>query len=231
MELYFRYNEGALVSDGDSLSSAQEKPTGRRRDYVPSSDPGSRLPHMSIQVLPHLSEVCHLLLHKNHLKMCFRTFVTAPISFMQFYFASQTSSSFSQVSTLDLVSANEVEFLLIIAPIKESYQLAQAAFKVAEEFNVPLRVCIMWQEKPSDAIGSSKAALSPWENFVDVVEAKRSPSSRSWWDLCQMTERGAILVRPDEHIAWRAKFEIKNDPSLELKKAFSAILRLDSSFT
>lgn len=85
----------------------------------------------------------------------------------------------------------------------------------------------MWQEKPTDAIesgSSSKAALLPWKNFVDVVEAKKSPSS-SWWDLCQMTEKGAILVRPDEHIAWRAKSEIKDDPHLELKKVFSAILK------
>lgn len=192
-DLGFRYHKGALVSDGDSLSSAQEQPTGRRRDYVPSSDPGSRLPHMNIQLLSHLNE--------------------------------------GACSTLDLVSANDVEFLLIIAPVKESYQLAHAAFKVAEEFKVPLGVCIMWQEKPTDGIGSSKAALLPWNNFVDAVEAKSSPTLPSWWDLCQMTNRGAILVRPDEHIAWRAKSEIKNNPLLELKKVFSAVLRLDTSST
>lgn len=89
----------------------------------------------------------------------------------------------------------------------------------------------MWQEKPTDGIGSSKAALLPWKNFVDAVEAKSSPTLPSWWDLCQMTNRGAILVRPDEHIAWRAKPEIKNNPLLELKKVFSAVLRLDSSST
>lgn len=60
MRLYLRYHKGALLSDGDSLSSAQEQPTGRRRDYVPSSNPGSRLPHMNIQLLSHLNEVCFL---------------------------------------------------------------------------------------------------------------------------------------------------------------------------
>ncbi|KAH6797782.1 oxidoreductase family protein [Perilla frutescens var. hirtella] len=183
-DLGFRYYKGALASDGDSLSNAQEKPTGRRRDYVPSSDPGSRLPHMNIQLLSHSSE--------------------------------------DTCSTLDLISANDVEFLLIIAPIKESYRLAHAAFEVAEEFKVPLKVCTMWQEK---AIGSSQAALSPWKHFIDVAESKSSPTSPSWWDLCQMTDRGAILVRPDEHVAWRTKSEIRNDPPLELKKVFSAILR------
>lgn len=155
------------------------------------------------------------------------------LSYIILYSVSQISSSFSQdtFSTLDLVSGDNVEFLLIIAPIKESYQLAQAAFKVAEEFKVQLKVCIMWQEKATDGIGSSETALLPWKNFIDVIEAKSSPTSPSWWELCQLTDRGAILVRPDEHIAWRAKSEIKNDPLLVLKKVFSAILGLDSSNT
>lgn len=232
--LCLRYHKGALVSDDDSFSSAQEKPTGRRRDYVPSSDPGSRLPHMNIRLLSHSNKVLHLLPHLiSHYKNAYECFKYDSFyqrlenhhrhRFHQFH----TASSFSQetCSTLDLLSANDVEFLLIIAPIKGSYQLAQAAFKVADEFNIPLKVCVLWQEK---ATGSSKTALLPWRNFIDVVEAKTSPSLQSWWDLCQITDRGAILVRPDEHVAWHTKSEIKNNPRSELKKIFSAILRLDS---
>ncbi|KAL0336004.1 UNVERIFIED_CONTAM: putative polyketide hydroxylase [Sesamum radiatum] len=194
-DLGFRYSEGALVSDGDSLSGApQETPTGRRRDYIPSLDPGSRLPHMQIRPLSEL-------LNKD------------------------------AFSTLDLVSLDNVEFVLIIAPVEESYRLALAAFKVAEEFKIPLKVCIMWQQKSTDGIVSSKNALFPWTNFIDVIEAKSSPTSLSWWDLCQMTDRGAILVRPDEHIGWRAKTGIKNNPHLVLKKVFSAVLGLESSPT
>ncbi|KAL0385393.1 UNVERIFIED_CONTAM: 2,4-dichlorophenol 6-monooxygenase [Sesamum radiatum] len=194
-DLGFRYSKGALVSDGDSLSGApQETPTGRRRDYIPSSDPGSRLPHMQIQPLSEL-------LNKD------------------------------AFSTLDLVSVDNVEFVLIIAPVEESYRLAQAAFKVAEEFKLPLKACILWQQKSTDGEVNSKKALFPWTNFVDVIEAKSSPTSPSWWDLCQMTDRGAILVRPDEHIGWRAKTGIKNNPHLVLKKVFSAVLGLESSPT
>ncbi|KAL0421531.1 UNVERIFIED_CONTAM: putative polyketide hydroxylase [Sesamum latifolium] len=194
-DLGFRYSEGALVSDGDSLSGApQETPTGRRRDYIPSSDPGSRLPHMQIRPLSEL-------LNKD------------------------------AFSILDLVSVDNVDFVLIIAPVEESYRLAQAAFKVAEEFKIPLKVCIMWQQKSTDGVANSKKALFPWTNFIDVIEAKSSPTSSSWWDLCQMTDRGAILVRPDEHIGWRAKTGIKNDPHLVLKKVFSAVLGLESSPT
>ncbi|EYU25930.1 hypothetical protein ABFS82_11G068200 [Erythranthe guttata] len=181
-DLGFRYSKGALVSEGDSSWTPQETPTGRRRDYVPSSDPGSRLPHMNIQLLSPL--------------FCKDAF-----------------------STLDLVSGDKVEFLLIIAPIKESYQLARAAFKVAEEFKVAVKVCVMWREKASadDGFVGSEKTLLPWKNFVDAIGA-------DWWELCGMTDRGAVLVRPDEHIVWRAKSEINGDPFLVLKKVFCAIL-------
>ncbi|PIN26119.1 Monooxygenase involved in coenzyme Q (ubiquinone) biosynthesis [Handroanthus impetiginosus] len=191
-DLGFRYSKGALMSDGDGSSGAQETPTGRRRDYVPSSDPGSRLPHMNIQLLSNLS-------------------------------------SKDAFSTLDLVSVDNIEFLLIIAPITGSYQLAQAAFKVAEELKLPLKVCVMWQKNTTDETCSSETVLQPWKNFIDVIEVKNSPTSPSWWDLCRMTNRGAILVRPDEHIAWRTKSEIKNDPLVVLKKVFCAVLGLESS--
>ncbi|KZV39975.1 hypothetical protein F511_15637 [Dorcoceras hygrometricum] len=191
-DIGFRYTKGALVSDNDNLSSAPEPPSGRRRDYVPSSDPGSRLPHMKIKLLSKL-------LSKD------------------------------VFSTLDLVSVDNLEFLLIIAPIKESYSLAEAAFKVSEELRIPLKVCIMWQEKDEGENSSSESALVPWTNFIDVIEVRSSQTSESWWDFCQMSKNGAILVRPDEHIAWRAKSRIKNEPFLELKKVFNYVLGLDSS--
>lgn len=56
-----RYLEGALVSDSDSPLDSAKTPTGRRRDYAPSTEPGSRLPHMSIRLLSDLSnEVFHV---------------------------------------------------------------------------------------------------------------------------------------------------------------------------
>ncbi|KAL1550434.1 putative polyketide hydroxylase [Salvia divinorum] len=64
----------------------------------------------------------------------------------------------------------------------------------------------------------SERAISPWDNFTDVVDSKTCPT------LPEMTERGPILVR---HVAWRTKSGIKSDPLLELVKVFSAILRLD----
>uniref|UniRef100_A0A5B7BW30 FAD-binding domain-containing protein n=1 Tax=Davidia involucrata TaxID=16924 RepID=A0A5B7BW30_DAVIN len=192
-DLGFRYLEGALVPDNDSVSDAPETPTGHRREYVPSADPGSRLPHMNVKVLSKLS-------------------------------------SEDTYSSLDLVSGDKIEFLLIIAPVESSYHLARAAFKVAEEFRVAARVCVMWPDGAINGVEvGSKEALMPWENYIDVVEVKRSSNSLSWWDICQMTDRGSILVRPDEHIAWRVKSRVDGDPTLEMKRVFSAVLGVQST--
>ncbi|KAL1808211.1 hypothetical protein ACET3Z_025201 [Daucus carota] len=192
-DLGFRYLEGALFFDDEVETELDEPevPTGRRREYVPSADPGSRLPHTNVKAL------------------------SGPL----------TEETFS---TLDLVSGDKVEFLLIIAPVEPSYRLARAAFEVSEEYNVSAKVCVLWPDGTVDGAARSAAELTPWENFIDVVEVKHSSASSSWWDLCQMTHRGAILVRPDEHIAWRVKSGVVGDTTFELRRVFSAILGLKS---
>uniref|UniRef100_M1BW46 EMB2421 n=1 Tax=Solanum tuberosum TaxID=4113 RepID=M1BW46_SOLTU len=49
--VYIRYRKGALVSEDDSVLNMHEAPTGRRRDYIPCSEPGSRLHHMNVKLL------------------------------------------------------------------------------------------------------------------------------------------------------------------------------------
>lgn len=183
-DLGFRYLEGALVPDEEAVPTS-EAPTGRRRDYVPCVDPGSRLPHINVKLLSKLS-------------------------------------SKGSISTLDLISGDKVEFLLMIAPVKDSYDLAHAAFKAAEEFKLSTKVCVLW---PAEGLhSSSEAALAPWKNYIDVIEAERSPDSSSWWNTCQMTETGAVLVRPDDHIAWRTKSGIVGHPIKEMRQVFATIL-------
>ncbi|XP_061338730.1 uncharacterized protein LOC133285505 [Gastrolobium bilobum] len=183
-DLGFRYLQGAIMPESNNVESLPLVPTGRRRDYIPSAQPGSRLPHMFVRVNP-LSE--------------------------------------ETVSTLDLVSGDEVEFILIIAPVKESYHLAREAFKEAEERQVSLKVCVLWSTDSVEGLEKgSKAALSPWKNYADVVEVRSSTSN--WWEMCNMTNRGAILVRPDEHIAWRTISGPEVDPRVEMQRVFSAIL-------
>ncbi|KAM6589571.1 hypothetical protein CsatA_012176 [Cannabis sativa] len=187
-DLGFRYVEGALVPDSDGLPGTPEAPTGRRRDYIPTADPGCKLPHMNVRVL-------------------------------------SNSSSKEIISTLDLISGDKVEFLLIIAPTESSYHLARATLEVAEEFKVPVRVCVLWSADSTEGVEvGSKAFMAPWENYIDVLETRMSPTSPSWWDLCKMTDYGAILVRPDDHISWRVKSGLVGDPVKEMKRVFSAVL-------
>lgn len=185
-DLGFRYSEGAIIPD-NTLLSGREETTGRRREYIPSADPGSRLPHMNVRVL--------------------------------------ASEEMEIISTLDLVSGDEVEFLLIIAPRLKSYHLARAALKVAEDFKTSVRVCILWSANTTKIESSSKEELTPWENYIDVQEIRQSSTSPSWWDVCQMTDKGAILVRPDEHIAWRVKSSISGDPNTELIRVLTTLLK------
>ncbi|KAI7744642.1 hypothetical protein M8C21_001251 [Ambrosia artemisiifolia] len=190
-DLGFRYREGALVPEIDSEGAPikPEPPTGRRREYIPTSDPGSRLPHMNVRLI---SEVKKEVI----------------------------------ISILDLISRDEVEFLLIIAPIDSSYRLALAVLKVANEHNILVKICVMWPNGLVSEDSRTKTSLAPWENYVDVVEVRQPSNSSSWWDICKMTHRGAILVRPDDHIAWRVKSAVVGDVTIEMKKVFSAILGL-----
>ncbi|XP_075098428.1 uncharacterized protein LOC107792154 isoform X1 [Nicotiana tabacum] len=187
-DLGFSYQKGALVSEDFSGLNAHEAPSGRRRDYIPCSEPGSRLPHMNLKLL-------------------------------------SNPSSKEIFSTLDLVSGDKVEFVLIIAPLEESYYLARAAIEVANNFEVPLKVCVIWPKESINGTGRSEAALTP-SKFFEVVEVKSSSDSPSWWDICQMTDRGAILVRPDEHIAWRIKSRIA-DPIMEMEKVLHIVTGVD----
>jgi 2,4-dichlorophenol 6-monooxygenase len=80
-----------------------------------------------------------------------------------------------RISTLDLVGKGE--FLLILG--SDGGPWVEAADRIAAEFDTPLK---------SIAIGEATAC-------VDV--------DRSWINLREVASDGAILVRPDNHVAWR----------------------------
>lgn len=129
-------------------------------------------------------------------------------------------------STLDLVPGYKLEFLLIIAPSRDSYELARVACKVAEAFKVSLKVCVIWPEGSSvKNASSSRMELEPLKNYVDVEEVKRS-SSESWWEMCQMTSKGVILVRPDDHIGWSTELDRVEDLVPQVESVFSEILKI-----
>lgn len=183
-DLGFRYLEGAIAHGSNETHAPPEAPTGRRRAYIPSVEPGSRLPHMKMRLL-------------------------------------SDSTPKELVSTLDLISGDKVEFLLIIAPTKESYDLARSAVEVAKKFRVLLKVCVVWPYIDINVNGMRSASLPC---CIDIVEDKRLLTSPSWWEICKMSSRGAILVRPDEHVAWCSRSHISGDHYFEMEKVFSTVL-------
>lgn len=57
------------MPESNNVESPPEESTGRRRDYIPSAHPGSRLPHMYVRINK-LSKVCininHFMIMLNH---------------------------------------------------------------------------------------------------------------------------------------------------------------------
>ncbi|KAL5222022.1 hypothetical protein ABZP36_026735 [Zizania latifolia] len=129
-------------------------------------------------------------------------------------------------STLDLVSGDKPEFALIIAPLKESYDLARAMLKIADELKLSAKICVIWPQGSVDAkVRGSRSELAPWTNYVDVEEIPRA-SVNSWWETCQINRKSIILVRPDEHVAWRTESDRVKDADSEIRRVFSNVLCL-----
>lgn len=139
-----------------------------------------------------------------------------------------SASSEGVFSTLDLVSGDKIEFVIIIAPLKESYKLAQAMLRIADEFELSAKVCVMWPQGSRDVEAKgSISELAPWTNYVDVEEIPRATVNSSWWEMCRVSNRSVILVRPDEHIAWRTEPDMVRDAYSDIRRVFSQILSLN----
>ncbi|XP_078434282.1 FAD/NAD(P)-binding oxidoreductase family protein isoform X2 [Wolffia australiana] len=175
-DIGFRYKEGALANDGD-LEKTLENREEHRRDYVPSSEPGSRMPHMPLRLL--------------------------------------NCSKGDIISTLDLIPVDKLEFVLIIAPVKGSYILAETARTVAQEFGAILSVSVIWP--PGCFFDMSK----PRDGYLDLEQVM---PSLSWWETCGISQDGAIMVRPDDHVAWRTTCALGDDAADQIRRAFSKIL-------
>ncbi|SDL97826.1 FAD-dependent monooxygenase [Bacillus sp. OK048] len=101
-----------------------------------------------------------------------------------------------QISTLDLVGATG-EFVLITCQSSAAWSDAVKKIKNALGINIK---CI--------SIG----------NNADYID-----STGQWKEVCEISEEGAILVRPDNHVAWRTKVAVEN-PNETLTNALINIL-------
>ncbi|MEJ8644281.1 FAD-dependent monooxygenase [Streptomyces sp. MS1.HAVA.3] len=101
-------------------------------------------------------------------------------------------------STLDLTGTTG--FALITGP--EGTPWCEAAALVAEKFSVPL-------------VTARIGAAGTGAEYADV--------DGGWEAVRQITDAGAILVRPDHHVAWRST-DAGEDPEQILAEVFAAFL-------
>ena len=101
-----------------------------------------------------------------------------------------------RISTHDLTENNSC-FVLVVADKGDGW--AQAAPQAAEKFGVRVKVVV----------------IGPDADY-------RDPQGE-WNALRQISDTGAILVRPDNHVAWRSA-EAATDPSLTLAQALGTVL-------
>ncbi|XP_073387845.1 uncharacterized protein [Physcomitrium patens] len=191
-DLGFRYREGALIPEVKQSPSRERvaAPMGRRLEYLPSTQPGARLPHFPIIIHQH----------------------TFP------------SSSNATCSTLDLVSESEIDLVLIVGCNNSGCTWTEAAVTSAKSLSVKVRVVIMWPPGLETKMGESEelSVQRRVSAFKDrVVHAEQA--DQGWWELCGVPDVGAILVRPDEHVAWRSLNLPDRSSAEHLHRAFAEV--------
>jgi 2,4-dichlorophenol 6-monooxygenase len=143
LQLGFSYEEGAILPDGTD----KPVPANPVRDYVPTTRPGSRLPHAWVE------------------------------------------RAGARVSTLDLLPYDR--FTLITGPDGSAWADAAATIKTP-----PIR------------------CLVAGSDFID--------SDGQWAKVCEIQSDGALLIRPDQHVAWRS-VSGQADSARALTRALEAI--------
>ncbi|WP_265445960.1 FAD-dependent monooxygenase [Flexivirga meconopsidis] len=100
-----------------------------------------------------------------------------------------------QVSTLDLTGRGEFTLLTGVG----GREWVVAAEKVSQALGVPIR---------TEVIGRGQVIDDPYGD---------------WAAQCEIAEDGALLVRPDRHVAWRAT-DLGEDPTTRLETALRSVL-------
>jgi 2,4-dichlorophenol 6-monooxygenase len=103
--------------------------------------------------------------------------------------------TFSRLATMDLAPYDT--FTLLTGVTGEAWEVV--AEKVAADLGIPLRTVV----------------IGPGRDVTDLYY--------DWAKLREVEESGALLVRPDKHIGWRA-MRLSEDPESELRAALEQIL-------
>ncbi|CAM6105238.1 unnamed protein product [Calypogeia fissa] len=213
-DLGFRYESGALLpeesgsNDVDPGSLNSRDTMKRRHKYAPSTRPGARLPHCFISNIGQDNQI----------------------------------SETAVFSTLDLLSSDRLCFLFLTGPGRSGSLWGAAALESVKTCSMPIRVAVMWPEgsakrlwtsfvqsaqnhQQSELTEEESYMLYEWgyENRDNVIQVEEFLGA--WWDLCTVPASGAILIRPDDHIAWRTKLHATSEASLKVQRVLKRVLR------
>eukprot|EP00897_Mesotaenium_endlicherianum_P009928 jgi/Mesen1/8964/ME000056S08369 len=148
-DLGFRYEAGALVPEEgkeELLGARRRRPlvTGRRREYVPSCEPGARLPHHPMLLLPRGPSVLESL-HERLLPLAvqnneihsslYNSTATKP--------KGKARKESKVISTLDLISGCHLAFLLLAPATEGGKAWLEAAVVVSRALGTTINVALV----------------------------------------------------------------------------------------
>lgn len=127
--------------------------------------------------------------------------------------------------------------MLILGCNKSGRAWAEAALTAVKSLAITVNIVIMWPRgsfSPPDFEGN--VAESEWLCFQKWASASEcgvihAEVDQGWWDLCGVPDIGAILIRPDEHVAWRSRSAPDSSCVPQLQKVFAKVFPVPASST
>ena len=129
--------------------------------------------------------------------------------------------------------------MLIVGCNRRGRAWAEAALVAVKSFAITLKIVVMWphasfpqrecwQGREGNVTEAEWFAVQKWASASRVVHAEVDPG---WWDVCGVPDTGAILIRPDEHVAWRSRSVPDSSSVQQLHKAFAQVFPVPASST
>jgi hypothetical protein len=128
---------------------------------------------------------------------------------------------------VDLISQGEVHLALIVGSNDSGCSWAEAALTAAELSGVPSKIVVMWPGKMNETKGFS---VQKW-TFASECRVIHAEIDEGWWQLCGVPAVGSILVRTDEHVAWRSRSATDSSSVQQLRYVLSKVFPVVASLS
>lgn len=132
--------------------------------------------------------------------------------------------SLSLQSTLDLISERELCPVLIVGCNKSGCEWVEAALTALKSSAITMKIVIMYPQ------GIVTESVQEWASGSEC-EVVHAEVDQGWWNLCGVPDVGAILVRPDEHVAWRSRSAPGSSSVEQLREVFGKVYPIPVSST